>query len=39
MHILNNLVDSNVLIEALDINPELLATKRKKIQDVIVKNH
>ena len=32
-------VDSKRLIEVLNINPELLASKRKEIQDVIVKNH
>ena len=31
-------VDSERLIEVLDINPELPASKRKEIQDVIVKN-
>ena len=31
-------VDSEKLIEALNINPEILASKRKEIQDVIVKN-
>ena len=34
-----DLVDSKRLIEALDINPELLAVKRDRIQEVIVKNH
>jgi len=32
-------VDSKRLIEALDINPELLARERKEIQDVIAKNY
>ena len=32
-------MDSEILIEVLDINPELPASKRKEIQDVIVKNH
>ena len=31
-------VDSERLIEVLNINPELPASKRKEIQDVIVKN-
>src|ERR1700729_3335214 len=31
-------MDSEGLIEVLDINPELLASKRKEIQDVIIKN-
>ena len=31
-------MDSERLIEVLNINPELLASKRKKIQDVIIKN-
>ena len=31
-------VDSERLIEVLDINPELPASKRKEIQDVIIKN-
>ena len=34
-----DLVDSKRLIEALDINPELLAVERDRIQEVIVKNH
>ena len=31
-------VDSERLVEALDINPELPADKKKEIQDVIIKN-
>jgi hypothetical protein len=31
-------MDSERLIEVLNINPELPASKRKEIQDVIVKN-
>ena len=31
-------VDSERLIKVLNINPELLASKRKEIQDVIIKN-
>src|SRR6202050_2147484 len=31
-------MDSKRLIEVLDINPELPASKRKEIQDVIIKN-
>ena len=34
-----DLVDSKRLIEALDINPELLAVERDRIQEVIIKNH
>ena len=34
-----DLVDSKRLIEALNINPELLAVKRDRIQEVIIKNH
>ena len=34
-----DLVDSKRLIEALDINPELLAVERDRIHEVIVKNH
>ena len=34
-----DLVDSKRLIKALNINPELLAVKRDRIQEVIVKNH
>ena len=34
-----DLVDSERLIEALDINPELPAVERDRIQEVIVKNH
>ena len=37
--LLEDLVDSKRLIEALDINPELLAVERDRIQEVIVKNH
>ena len=33
------LVDSERLIEVLDINPELPAVERDRIQEVIVKNH
>ena len=33
------MVDSKRLIEALDINPELPAVERDRIQEVIVKNH
>ena len=33
------LVDSNRLIEILDINLELPASKRKEIQDMITENH
>jgi hypothetical protein len=32
-------VDSDRLIEVLDINPKLPESKRKEIQDVIIKNH
>ena len=34
-----DLVDSKRLIEVLDINPELPAVERDRIQEVIVKNH
>ena len=34
-----DLVDSRRLIEALEIIPELLAVKKDRIQEVIVKNH
>ena len=34
-----DLVDSKRLIEVLDINPELLAVERDRIQEVIIKNH
>ena len=34
-----DLVDSKRLIEALDINPELPAVKRDRIQEVIIKNN
>jgi hypothetical protein len=34
-----DLIDSEWLIEVLDINPELPASKRKEHQDVITKNH
>ena len=34
-----DLVDSKRLIEALNINPELPAVERDRIQDVIIKNH
>ena len=34
-----DLVDSKRLIEALDINPELPAIERDRIQEVVVKNH
>ena len=34
-----DLVDSKRLIEALNINPELPAVKRDRIQEVIIKNH
>ena len=37
--LLQDLVDSKRLIEALDIIPELLAVERDRIQEVIVKNH
>ena len=33
------LVDSKRLIEVLDINPELLAVERDRIQEVIITNH
>ena len=34
-----DLVDSKRVMEALSINPELPAVKRKRIQDVIIKNY
>ena len=34
-----DLVDSKRLIEVLDINPELSAVERDRIQEVIIKNH
>ena len=34
-----DLIDSKRLIEVLDINPELPAVERDRIQEVIVKNH
>ena len=34
-----DLVDSKRLIEALNINAELLAVERDRIQEVIIKNH
>ena len=34
-----DLVDSKRLIKVLDINPELPAVERDRIQEVIVKNH
>ena len=34
-----DLIDSKRLIEAFNINPELLAVEKERIQDVIVKNH
>ena len=34
-----DLVDSKGLIQALNINPELPAVERDRIQEVIVKNH
>ena len=34
-----DLVDSKRLIEVLNINPELPAVERDRIQEVIVKNH
>ena len=34
-----DLVDSKRLIVVLDINPELPAVERDRIQEVIVKNH
>ena len=37
--LLEDLVDSKRLIETLNINPELLAVERDRIQEVIVKNH
>ena len=37
--LLEDLVDSKRLIEALDINPELPAVERNRVQEVIVKNH
>ena len=37
--LLEDLVDSKRLIEALDINPELPAVERDRIQEVIIKNH
>ena len=37
--LLEDLVDSKRLIEALNINPELLAVKQDRIQEVIIKNH
>ena len=37
--LLEDLVDSKRLIEALDINPELPAVERDRIQEAIVKNH
>ena len=35
----DDLVDSKRLIEVLNINPELPAVERDRIQEVIVKNH
>jgi len=32
-------IDSEQSIEVLNINPELLANKKKKLQDVITRNH
>ena len=37
--LLEDLVDSKGLIEALNINPELPAVERDRIQEVIIKNH
>ena len=37
--LLEDLVDSKRLIKALNINPELPAVERDRIQEVIVKNH
>ena len=37
--LLEDLVDSKRLIEALNINPELPAVERDRIQEVIIKNH
>ena len=37
--LLEHLVDSKRLIKALDINLELLAVERNRIQEVIIKNH
>ena len=34
-----DLIDSEWLIEVLNINPELPASERKELQDVITKNH
>ena len=34
-----DMIDCKRLIEALNINPELLAVEKERIQDVIVKNH
>ena len=34
-----DLVDSKRLIEALNINPELPAVEKDRIQEVIIKNH
>ena len=34
-----DLVDSKRLLEVLNINPELPAVERDRIQEVIVKNH
>ena len=39
IELLEDLVDSKRLIEALDINPELPAVEGDRIQEVIVKNH
>ena len=37
--LLEDLVDSKRLIETLNINPELPAVERDRIQEVIIKNH
>ena len=37
--LLEDLVDSKRLIEVLDIDPELPAVERDRIQEVIIKNH
>jgi hypothetical protein len=37
--LLEDLVDSKRLIEALNINPELPAVEKDRIQEVIIKNH